>query len=151
MRRRRIWNLELKSWSLKHSICCSPLVVGLFLCLTTFSFAQIDRAGLSGTVTDASGRVLPQAEVTAVEVATGLQRKVTSTPTGTYDIPELPVGIYTITFEHRGFTTLTFVDVEEVVGRTRTLNAVLQVSGGEQRIEVSASSEQIDENSDALG
>ena len=51
---------------------------------------------------------------------------------GTYDIPELPVGIYTITFEHEGFKSLTFVDVEEVIGRTRTLDASLQVSGGER-------------------
>ena len=91
--------------------------------------AQIDRAGLNGTIMDPSGRVLPQTHVTADQNATGLQRKTTSSATGTYDIPELPVGNYTITFEHQGFKTLTYVDVEEVFGRTRTLDVTLKVSG----------------------
>src|SRR3984885_7295303 len=123
----------------------------ILLSLTPFSRAQIDRAALSGTVTDPSGRVLPQTRVTAVQAATGLQRAATSSPAGTYDLPELPVGNYTIKFEHEGFSTLTFVDVEEVLGRTRTLNASLQVSGGNVRVEVSAGSEQMDKTSDALG
>ena len=43
------------------------------------------------------------------------------------------MGRYTITFDHPGFQTLTFLDVEQVVGRTRTLDATLQVSGGEEQ------------------
>jgi hypothetical protein len=50
----------------------------------------------------------------------------------------LPVGVYTVTFEHQGFKKLEFVDVEQVIGRTRTLDAALQVEGGEERISVSA-------------
>ena len=93
------------------------------LCLVSWSHAQVDRAALVGTVTDSSGRVLPQAHVTAVQNSTGLRRETTSSSSGTYDIPELQVGVYTITFEHEGFKSLTFVDVEEVIGRTRTLDA----------------------------
>src|SRR6202020_2811654 len=70
---------------------------------------------------------------------------------GSYNVPQLPVGVYTISFEHAGFKKLTYLDVEEGIGRTRTLNATLSVSGSEQRVEVSASSEQMDTNSDALG
>ena len=112
--------------------------------------AQIDRAGLSGTITDATGRVLPQTQVTAEEMATGLQRRTTSSNAGTYDIPELPVGNYTITFEHEGFKSLTFVDVEEVIGRTRTLNATLPVSGINERVEVPGSSALMDGNTSAV-
>jgi hypothetical protein len=125
-------------------------LVGVILCLVCSSLAQIDRAGLSGIVTDSSGRVLPQAQVTAVQSATGLQRKTISSSTGAYDIPELPVGIYTITFEHEGFKSLTFVDVEEVIGRTRTLDATLQVTGHDERVEVSASSALMDRNTSAV-
>ena len=106
---------------------------------------------MSGIVTDPTGRVLQQVRVTAVQISTGLQRTTTSSATGTYDIPELPVGNYTITFQHEGFKTLTFVDVAEVIGRTRTLHATLQVSGRDERVEISGSSEQIDKTSDALG
>lgn len=126
-------------------------VAGITLCLASSSLAQVDRAGLSGTVTDPSGRALAEAHVTAVQNSTSLQRATTSSSDGTYDIPELPVGIYTVTFSHDGFKQLTFVDVVQTVGRTRTLNAAMEVSGGQQRIEVSASSEQMDKTSDALG
>ena len=111
---------------------------------------QIDRAGLSGTVTDSSGRVLPHTHVVAVHNATGLRRETISSSTGTYDIPELPVGDYTITFDHIGFKELTFVDVQQVTGRTRTLDAILRVSGGEETVKISSSSELMDRNNSAV-
>ena len=111
---------------------------------------QTDRAGLNGTVTDSSGRVLPQTHVIAVHNATGLRRETVSSSSGTYDIPELPVGVYSITFDHPGFKTLTFTDVEQVIGRTRTLDATLRVSVGEETVKVSASSELIDNASSAM-
>ena len=114
------------------------------------SFAQVDRSGLSGTVTDASGRLLPAAHITAVENSTQLQRETESSSNGSYVIPELPVGVYTITVAHPGFRTLSFVDVEQVIGRTRTLNAALQVGASDERISVSASSALMERNSSAV-
>ena len=121
------------------------------LCLAIVCSAQVDRSGLSGTVTDTSGRVLAHAHITAVQGSTQLRREAESTSNGSYDIPALPVGVYTITINHPGFKTLTFVDVEEVIGRTRTLDATLQVAGSEEHVKVSASSEQMDMSTDALG
>jgi hypothetical protein len=121
----------------------------LFLAATCF--AQIDRSGLSGIVTDSAGQLLPQTRITAVQNSTQLRRETVSSSVGSYDIPELPVGIYTITFDHPGFKALTFVEVEQVIGRTRTLDATLQVAGGEEHVEVSPSSEQLDNSTDALG
>jgi hypothetical protein len=126
-------------------------LVLVILCLVSQSLAQVDRAGLNGTVTDSSGRVLPQTHVTAVQDATQLRREAISSSSGTYDIPELPIGAYTITFSHDGFKSLTFLNVVQVVGQTRTLDATLPVSGGEQRVQVSASSEQFNRTSNVLG
>ena len=114
--------------------------------------AQVDRAGLDGTITDPSGRVMPDVHVVAEMPDTGLRRETASSRTGTYDIPDLPVGVYTVTFEHQGFRKLEFVDVEQVIGRTRTLDATLQVAGGNERLEVSASSQLLDrDNSTVTG
>jgi hypothetical protein len=135
----------------------SPKVQGLnafifsalfFLCAA--SFAQVDRSELSGTVSDSTGRFLGQAHITAVENATGLRRETESSSNGSYVIPELPVGVYTITFTHTGFETQTFVDAEQVIGRTRTLNVALQVAGSEERITVSAASALMDHNTSAV-
>src|SRR5579863_1004456 len=102
------------------------------LFVAAVSYAQVDRSGLSGTVSDSSGRLLAQAHITAVQNSTQLRREAATNPNGSYTIPELPVGVYTITFDHPGFKTLTFVDVEQVIGRTRTLDATMQVAGGEE-------------------
>jgi hypothetical protein len=108
--------------------------------------AQVDRSGLTGTVTDSSGKLLGQTHITVVENSTQSQREGLSDNAGRYDIAELPVGRYTVKFDHPGFRTLTFLDVEQVVGRTRTLDAALQVSGAEERVEISVSSELMDRN-----
>lgn len=113
-------------------------------------FAQVDRSGLNGTVTDSSGRQLTQTHITAVQNSTQMQRETTSDSTGHYDIPELPLGTYTVKFEHSGFQTLKFVDVVQVIGRTRTLDASLQVAGGAEHVEVPASSILIDRNTSAV-
>ena len=128
-----------------------PLIAfSLTFFFANISFAQVDRSGLSGTVTDSSGRVLTQVHVTVVENASGLRRGTASDVSGNYSIPELPVGVYTVTFEHQGFRKLEFIDVEQVIGRTRTLDATLQVAGGEERVNVSSASALLDHNTSAV-
>jgi len=112
--------------------------------------AQIDRSGLTGTTFDSSGLLLGGTHVTAVQTDTDLRRETTSDVKGNYEIPELPVGAYTVTFERAGFKKIIFDGVEQVIGRTRTLNAKLQVAGGEEHVEVSASSALIDHSSSAV-
>ena len=118
--------------------------------MTGMGFAQVDRSVLSGTVTDPSGLVLPQTHVTVVENSTGLRREAVSDVRGGYSIPQLPVGVYTVTFEHEGFKKLAFVDVKQVIGRTRTLDAKLRVAGSEELVEVSPASALMDRNSSAV-
>ena len=118
--------------------------------LAGISFAQVDRSGLTGTVTDPSGRLLAGTHIRAVQNSTQLQRETVSDSTGNYDIPELPVDAYTVTFEHPGFQTQKFVDVMQVIGRTQTLDAKLQVSGGEERVSVSSARALMDRNTSAV-
>ncbi|HUB18181.1 MAG TPA: TonB-dependent receptor [Acidobacteriaceae bacterium] len=105
---------------------------------------------MSGTVTDPSGRVLPETHIAAVDNATALRREAVSGPTGNYSIPDLPVGVYTVTFEHPGFAKREFLDVEQVIARTRTLDATLQVSGGQERVEVSRATALMDHSTSAV-
>jgi hypothetical protein len=112
--------------------------------------AQVDRSGLTGVVTDSSARALVGAHVVAIESATALRRETVTDARGNYSIPGLAVGVYTITFENPGFKSREFVNVEQVIGRTRTLNTTLQVAGGEERISVSAASALLDRTSSAL-
>ena len=130
----------------------SALIVSATLSLACAipSSAQVDRSSVTGTVTDPSGRLLGQAHITAVENATQLRREGVSDGAGRYEIANLPVGTYTIKVDHPGFATLTFGNVEQVLGRTRTLDAKLLVAGSEEHIEVSRSSELLDRDTSAI-
>ena len=137
-----------------RSFACSPSVV--FFAVASLGFAsplaaQVDRSLLTGTVTDPSGSVLVRARIVAVENATQTRRDGVSDSVGRYQIAGLPVGNYTVTVDHPGFEPLVFGDVVQVVGRTRTLDARLRVAGGEEHVEVLASSQLLDNNSAVTG
>ena len=125
-------------------LCC-------FLLLTVDLYGQVDRGALTGTVRDPSGLGVPGASVAASQNGTGLSRVAVTSSSGTYDIPMLPVGTYTVTFALKGFQTASFENLAVGVEHTTTLNAVLQVSGTTERIEVTASTQQLDESSNTLG
>ncbi len=144
----------------KHQRCektapgrCARFLAGLviILCFVSVSWAQKDRSGLNGTVTDSSGRVLPGVQVLALQDLSGLRREAISSASGTYDIPDLPVGTYTITFTHPGFQSLRFENVVQELGETRTLNATVRVAGTSEQIEVSAAPQSLDQTSNTLG
>ena len=99
--------------------------------------AQVDRSSLGGTVTDAAGARVPGATVTAIEIATGLERKAQTSSQGTYIIDGLPVGRYAVTIGKAGFSPVRFESVEQSVGEKRVLNAQLQVEGVGEKATVS--------------
>jgi hypothetical protein len=112
--------------------------------------AQVDRTGLNGTVKDASGKVLRDVHIRARQAETGLERDAISSSNGSYDIPELPIGVYTVTFTRAGFEPLIVDHVLQAVGQTRTLDAALKVSGGTQQV-ISNAAVELNNTSNALG
>ena len=120
------------------------LVVSSLLLTSWIAAAQVDRSDLTGTVTDSAGKLLPGAEVTAVMPSTGLKRETVSSKDGTYSLPNLPVGTYTVTFQHAGFAPAELDNVMQTVDNTQTLNAYLRVSGGVEHVQVSAAAGVVD-------
>lgn len=104
----------------------------------SLSFAQTDRAGITGTITDPNGSTVPGARVTATAAATGLKRTVTTTSSGSYSMTALPIGKWTVSVAANGFETLEVADFELQVGQTRTIDVRLTVGGVQTKIEVSA-------------
>ncbi len=100
--------------------------------------AQIDRAALTGTVTDPTGAMVQHAEVQAVDLATGLKSEAHTNSKGVYLVPGLAVGTYAVTISHQGFGTVGFQNVLLEVGLTRVLNVTLRVSVPGEKIHVEA-------------
>ena len=121
------------------------------LCAQVCCVAQVDRTGLSGTVRDTAGRLVAGARIVAVQTATGLHRETLSSPSGSYDIPELPIGLYRLTCTAPGFKEMLIDDLEQTVGHTRTLDIKLQVGRITQQVNVSGRGLQLDETTDTLG
>ena len=77
--------------------------VWLFLLMAIFASAQTFRGAIHGTVTDATGAVIPGAQVKAENTATGLSRESVTTASGDFDFEDLPLGNYTVTVNKPGF------------------------------------------------
>ncbi|MGB2654153.1 MAG: carboxypeptidase regulatory-like domain-containing protein [Candidatus Acidiferrum sp.] len=102
-------------------------------------------------MTDTSGRVIPEVQVVAVQEATGLRRATVSSARGTYEITELPVGVFTVSFVRKDFETLRFENVVQSLGRTRTLDATLKAASANEKMEVRASPQFMDQTADTWG
>src|SRR6267378_410874 len=91
-----------------HSLSNSRNAPFLFLLAALIAapaWAQTQLGTLFGTVTDASGAVVPGAEVSVENVATGLKRDGITGKTGEYRLVGLPTGRYTLHVQKEGFQT----------------------------------------------
>ncbi len=101
--------------------------------------AQQTLGGITGTITDKSGGVLPDTVVTIVGDQTKLTRTQKTNSNGSYDFVNLPIGTYTLTFTHEGFESEKIPSITVQADRTATLNATLPVGKVGTVVEVQAS------------
>jgi hypothetical protein len=129
--------------------CAAILVLMLFSPLTR---AQTFRGTILGTVTDATGAAIGGATVVVKNVDTGLTRTVTTSTDGSYSVPELPIGNYTVTVENAGFKTAVVSGLRVEVSSERRADVALQTGEVAQRIEVTGDSlPQVESTSNTLG
>jgi Carboxypeptidase regulatory-like domain len=100
--------------------------------------AQQTLGGITGTVTDKTGSVLPETTVTIVGDQTKLTRSQKTNPAGIYDFVNLPIGTYTLTFAHDGFQGEKIPSITVQADRTATLNTALSVGKVGTVVEVEA-------------
>ena len=93
-------------------------------------WAQGTDAVLTGTVTDPAGAVIPGAAVTAKNMGTGMGKRVETGESGTYVLPALSPGSYSITAERIGFRTVTIEGLRLEVGARQGLNILIERGGG---------------------
>src|SRR5437763_8724993 len=89
--------------------------------------AQVSGGTLSGTVTDPSGRAIPQAQVLIANIATGIERTVTTNADGFYTAVNLLPGEYRVTITASGFNTEAKTGITMNVGAQQTFDLTLQV------------------------
>ena len=107
--------------------------------------AQERFGGLSGTVMDPQKLAVPGATVTATNKGTGVARTAVTTADGSFMIPDLVPGRYTVTVELQGFQKATADDVLVVLGKTYQFSPELKPGAVTETVNVTAEAEkQID-------
>ncbi len=122
------------STNFKLSIFLVAVIFQLSLC----ALAQETLGGITGTVADKSGSVLPDTTVTIVGDQTKLTRTQKTNGNGSYDFVNLPIGTYTVTVSHDGFQTERLASILVQANRTATLNVSLKVGQVGTTIDVEA-------------
>lgn len=111
-------------------------VLLLFLLSALPLMAQTDRATITGTVTDPSGRRVVGASLVITSNNTGVTRETKTNDAGIFTLTSLNTGSYRISIEAAGFSKYHLDDLSLDVGQTRNLDAKLSVEGGSTQIDV---------------
>ena len=125
------------------------LLAGIVLCLAGTVGAQV-TATITGTITDPTGAVIPQAKITLVDEATQLTRVVESGAGGAYVATALPNGTYTILVSKQGFNQAKRTGVQLAVASALTVDVQLTVGGADQTVAVSGSVPLLNAQSSAI-
>jgi hypothetical protein len=118
------------------------LLTAAFCSLGTFAYAQgATTQTLSGSVVDASGAVIPGADVTAKHTGTGVSFNAVSNGEGLFSLPSLPVGTYNVTVTLQGFKTVIIQDVALSSAAPANVKATMEVGGVAEQVTVASTSE----------
>jgi hypothetical protein len=131
-------------------LACAMFLLGVAIAGTKRAEAQVSGATLSGTVTDPTGAVVPNATVAIRNTDTGSTRNVKSNAEGFYSAPNLLPGNYEVRISANGFSATLQQGIVLTVGARQTFSPVLTVGKFDQTIVVSVAPPSIQTSSSTL-
>jgi hypothetical protein len=127
---------EFRRAGASSTLAFAALILGSATPVTPVASAQTLVSGdVAGTISDASGAAIPNAKVHLKNLATGEEKDVTSGSAGTYRVPLLKPGQYSIIVSVSGFQT-TSTQINISAGQTADGSVKLNVGGGAETVEV---------------
>ena len=109
--------------------------------------AQVNRATITGIVSDPSGAVAVGVKVTATHVETGTKSSTDTTGAGAFTLPALQIGNYRIEFEAAGFKKAVRDQVTLAAGSTARLDIALELGSVGESVTVTAAASPIETES----
>jgi outer membrane receptor protein involved in Fe transport len=122
----------------------------LVLMFTATAFAQT-TASIQGTVSDQSGAAIVGAKVTVKNTALGIERSTQTGSTGSYEIPALPPGLYSVQVQMGGFETQLAKDLVLQVSQNSVQNFGLKVATTTEIVTVEATAPVIESTTITVG
>jgi hypothetical protein len=139
------------SWLIAHSMVAIMLIIATFLAFPGTSAAQGITGSITGTVTDSSGAALAGAAVTVREVNTDLVHTTTTSPIGSYTVPQLPPGLYSVKVTQAGFKTAEQTGITLQIDQVAVINILLVIGGTEESVEVTTAPPAIQTEDSSVG
>jgi len=137
--------------NLRYGVSISPtmwkriLFGGIGLCLAlclSVAHAQSGAGSIQGTITDASGAIIPGASIHVIDSATGVTADTKANSAGNYQVPGLFVGNYVMTVTAPGMETYQR-NIQLLAGQTAAINFSLKAGSVTQKVEVEANAVQL--------
>jgi hypothetical protein len=129
------------------------LLLFLLICgvLAVSALGQLDRGAITGSVKDATGAVLPGANVTVENQNTGVKTEAITNDIGNYSFPNLPIGRYSLTYAMPGFKTLERTGITVGVAQNVRVDVVLDLGEVSDLVTVAANAELLNRDSSLVG
>src|SRR5437016_288857 len=134
-----VWGRDMSAQMYRKTYlgtCLTLLAVTLGFLFPAVSWGQVAGGTISGTVTDSSGRVIGNVQITINNLATGVTRDVTTNDGGFYSAPNLLPGTYQAKFSAKGFKTEARSGIALTVGATEVLDLTMKVGTAVETIQV---------------
>lgn len=125
--------------------------VWLLLISSVVAFGQLNRGSLTGTVTGASGAVIPGIGVTIKNTGTNAIYPTKTNAAGQYTMPNLPVGSYELTFEATGFKKLVRSGIMLGVTEVARVDALLEVGSVTESVQITAEAPRLQSDTPMVG
>ncbi len=133
--------------------CALVLLVTVvaWLAMPVSGWTQDATGRIIGTISDPSGAVVPDVQITAINTATQENRKAVTNQDGYFQILALPIGTYKLTAEHQGFLTVVSDEHKLLINQALRIDVRLKVGAVAQSVEVSGQAAPVETVNATLG
>lgn len=127
------------------------LKIGIFvLILSGFLIGQTNRGGITGTVTDANGAVVPSAKVTITHVKTGQAIVLNTSSSGSYNAATLDPEFYTVLVEAPNFKKALIENVKVNTASVTTVNVSIEPGNVDESVTIQADAQLVNADSGTI-
>jgi hypothetical protein len=136
-----------------HSLFARRMAIRLLLALslTVFAAAQNTNGRVIGIVMDPAGAAIPGAKVTVSNVGTNVTWNTVTDDKGAYQVLDVPIGLYTVTIEVRGFSKARTAPQELTINQSLRIDVHMQVGAVNEVVNVQSQAAQVETVNPTIG